>query len=242
MIKFVRILVLLSSFVFLPGCGIIDYFFLPKPEDTAQETFELARDAMQDKKYKEAAEYFAKVKDTYPFSPYAIEAELSLGDAYFLQKKYVEAAEAYKEFESLHPRHASIPYVLYQIGLSSMNQFISVDRPTTMVEQAMEYFNRVQQQFPDTEYSKKSAEQVHECRKRMAEHELYLGDMFWHMKKYGSAWRRYMYIVQTYPDVPEVSTHANEKASAAFHHYQKQLSETERRKLNSNWHEWFKWL
>ena len=109
-----RHLVLAACLLLLSGCGIIDYFFLPPPEDTAQELYDGANDAMQEKNYSQAAQYYTKLKDNFPFSPYTVEAELSLGDAFFLDGKYPEAAEAYKEFESLHPRHEAIPYVLYQ--------------------------------------------------------------------------------------------------------------------------------
>ncbi len=136
--KLVRIVVLLRVLALLPGCGIIDYFFLPVPEDTVQEIYENATEAMRDKKYGLAVDYYTKIKDNYPFSPYAIQAELSLADAYFLDEKYQEAAEAYKEFESLHPRHESIPYVLYQIGISEMKMFVSVDTHTTMHQNALE--------------------------------------------------------------------------------------------------------
>ena len=105
-----RHLVLAACLLLLSGCGIIDYFFLPPPEDTAQELYEGANDAMQEKNYSQAAQYYTKLKDNFPFSPYTVEAELSLGDAFFLDGKYPEAAEAYKEFESLHPRHEAIPY------------------------------------------------------------------------------------------------------------------------------------
>ena len=231
--KLLRLVVLLVCLIALPGCGLIDYYFLPEPEDTAQELYENAGDAMRDKKYGTAAEYYTKIKDNYPFSPYALEAELSLGDAYFLDGKYAEASEAYKEFESLHPRHEAIPYVLYQIGMSELKTFISVDRPTTMIQQALEYFNRLQELYPDSEYATKAGGEIHNCRKLLAEHELYLGDMFWQMKKYGSAWKRYTYIVENFSDVPEVSEHARSKAEAAYE---------SRRKQNGHWSQWFDWL
>ena len=240
--KLLRLVVLLVCLIALPGCGLIDYYFLPEPEDTAQELYENAGDAMRDKKYGTAAEYYTKIKDNYPFSPYALEAELSLGDAYFLDGKYAEASEAYKEFESLHPRHEAIPYVLYQIGMSELKTFISVDRPTTMIQQALEYFNRLQELYPDSEYATKAGGEIHNCRKLLAEHELYLGDMFWQMKKYGSAWKRYTYIVENFSAVPEVSEHARSKAEAAYFHYTEQTAEESRRKQNGHWSQWFDWL
>ena len=237
-----RHLVLAFSVFFLSGCGVIDYYFLPPPEDTAQELYENANDAMRDKDYYKAADYYMRIKDNFPFSPYTVEAELSLGDAYFLDERYPEAAESYKDFESLHPRHEAIPYVLYQVGMADLNSFISVDRPTTALQEALEYFGRLQETFPDSEYAGKAEEQIPKARKIIAEHELYLGDVFWNMKRYGPAWKRYTYVVDNFQDVPEVSEHAKEKALSAYYHYREQQSEEARRQIQGSWREWFDWL
>ena len=237
-----RHLVLAASIMLLSGCGLIDYFFLPPPEDTAQELYEGANDAMRDKKYAQAAEYYTKLKDNFPFSPYTVEAELALGDALFLDEKYPEAAEAYKEFESLHPRHEAIPYVLYQVGMADLKSFISVDRPTTSTQEALEFFGRLRETYPNSEYAQKAAEQMQECRRLLAEHELYLGDVFWNMKNYGPAWKRYTYIVDNFPDVPEVSEHAKEKSLSAYYKYREQQSRKAREEIQGSWKEWFDWL
>ena len=237
-----RHLVLAASLMLLSGCGLIDYFFLPPPEDTAQELYEGANDAMRDKRYMQAAEYYTKLKDNFPFSPYTVEAELALGDALFLDEKYTEAAEAYKEFESLHPRHEAIPYVLYQVGMADLKSFISVDRPTTSTQEALEFFGRLRETYPNSEYAQKAVEQMQECRRLLAEHELYLGDVFWNMNNYGPAWKRYTYIVDNFPDVPEVSEHAKEKSPSAYYKYREQQSRKAREEIQGSWKEWFDWL
>lgn len=237
-----RHLVLALSLTLLSGCGVIDYFFLPPPEDTAQELYEGANDAMREKNYSQAADYYSRLKDNFPFSPYTVEAELSLGDALFLNEKYPEAAEAYKDFESLHPRHESIPYVLYQVGMSNVKSFVSVDRPTTAIQEALEYFGRLRESYPRSEYAEKAVEQIHLGRRLMAEHELYLGDVFWNMKKYGPAWRRYSYIVETFADVPEVSEHAKEKSLSAYYKYREQESQEAHEQIEGSWKRWFDWM
>ena len=237
-----RHLVLVAWVMLLSGCGLIDYFFLPPPEDTAQELYEGANDAMHEKNYEQAAQYYSKLKDNFPFSPYTVEAELSLGDALFLDEKYVDAAEAYKDFESLHPRHEAIPYVLYQVGMSDLKSFISVDRPTTSTQEALEYFGRLRETYPNSENAEKAAEQMKNCRRLIAEHELYLGDVFWNMNNYGPAWKRYTYIVDNFSDVPEVSEHAKEKALSAYYRYREQQSKQAREQIQGSWKQWFDWL
>ncbi len=240
--KILRHTVLVLCLFTLSGCGIIDYFFLPPPEDTAQELFEGANDAMLAKDYDQAAKYYTKLKDNFPFSPYTLEAELSLGDAYFLDEDYPMAAEAYKEFETMHPRHEAVPYVLYQIGMSDIKSFISIDRPTNMVQEAIEYLTRLQDTYPNSEYAQQAPKAIAEGRRLLAEHELYMADVFWNMERYGSAWRRYSYIVDNFADVPLVHKHAQEKALAAYARYRETNSDETREIIEGTWKDWFQWL
>lgn len=239
---FARLLCCLCLTVALSGCGIIDYIYLPPPEDTAQELFEAGNDAMREKNYVSAAEYYAKLKDNFPFSPYAVEAELSLADCYFLDEEWLEAAEAYKEFEAMHPRHEAIPYVLFNIGMSSFNAYPSIDRPTTLVEEAYSYFSRLRESYPGTEYSAAATEYMEKCRRLMAEHELYIADFYFRMEKYGAALLRYKNIIRLYPDVQDIHEHAIEKSKAAFIKDRERQAESTREKREGTWKDWFDWL
>ena len=197
---------------------------------------------MAEKNYVRAVELYNKLRDAYPFSPYTTDAELSLADAYYLDGEYVLAAESYKDFESLHPRHKAIEYVIYQIGMSLQRQFRSIDRPTTELQEAVAYYQRLLQQYPSSQYAKAAQERILECRKAMAEHELYIADMFWHMNKFGPAWHRYTYVSENFKDVPEVANHAASKSVVAYHEYTKQRNEERRESREGTWKDWFRWL
>lgn len=238
----VRVFLVCSLLFMLSGCGIIDYFYLPPPEDTAQELFESGNEAMREKNYAAAAGYYTRLKDNFPFSPYAVEAELSLADCYFLDEEWGPASEAYKEFESLHPRHEAIPYVLFNIGMSNLNGYPSIDRPTNQIEEAYAYFNRLRESYPGTEYAEASTQKMHEARRIMAEHELYVGDFYFRMGKYSSALARYRDIVKDFPDVPELQEHAAHKAKVAFIRDKEISAEAVRANREGSWKEWFDWL
>ena len=240
--KVLRCLLLLMLLLPLPGCGILDVFFLPPAEDTVQELFEGANDAVREKDYVRAIDYYTRIKDNYPFSPYALQAELGLGDALYLDGRYADAVEAYKDFELLHPRHEAIPYVLYRIGMADLKAFISIDRPTTGVKEALEYFNRLRETYPDSEYAVAAEKEIRGARHILAEHELYQADVFWQMKKYGSAWKRYTFITEEYADVSDSCEHARTKGIAAYYLYREQSSEESRRAVEGSWRDWFSWM
>ena len=237
-----RSLVLAFSLSLMGGCGLIDMVYLPPAEDTAQEIFEAANDAMADKNYVRAVELYNKLRDAFPFSPYTIDAELALADAYYLDDEYAAATEAYKDFEALHPRHPAMQYVIYQTGMSLMKQFKSIDRPTTELAEAYSFFERLLQQYPDSQYAGAARENMRLCRMNMAEHELYIGDMFWHMEMYGPAWHRYTFVAQNFKDVPEVANHSAAKAVAAYSEYVKQEHNDRRERREGSWRDWFRWL
>ncbi len=225
---------------FVNGCGVIDYYFLTPPDDTAQELFENAKADMQEKEYVTAADSLTKLNDRYPFSPYAIQARMMLGDAYFLNKQYSEAIDVYEEFLNMHPRHENIDYVLFQIGVSKYNTHHSIDLPQTELASAIESFKRVVDSFPQSDYREQSLDYILKCRKLLAEHELYVADYYFKSADFKAAWLRYSYVIDNYPEQEEVVGVARAKQKVAFYYYQEEESD----KVNkpSTFKKFFDWL
>lgn len=228
--------------VFLSGCGVIDYYFLTPPEDTAQELAQAGFESMEAKDYRQAITYFTKLKDRFPFSPYTTAAELALGDAYFLSEQYEAAAQTYLEFESLHPGHEAIPYVLFQIGMSYFNQFETIDRPAENLELALQYFTRVGQSYPGSAQARDVPPLIEQTRTHMAEHELYVADFYWRRGTYGPAWQRYRSVAQNFSDIPEIAEYAQRQADFAYYRHQKEQSRQEREEREGSWKRFLEWL
>lgn len=235
-------LLLILTFTSLPGCGVIDYFYLPLPEDTAQELFEIGMEAMDEKDFYTAIEYFTKLTDRFPFSPYTTQAELSLADAYFLDGQYTMAMDAYMDFEAMHPRHKEIPYVLYQVGVSAYKSFEGIDRPQSQVAQGLQFLYRLRESYPETEYAAAALDYIDKSRRLMAEREVFVADFYWKSSRWGAAWRRYQYIVDNFADIEDVNKYASDRASIAYLNYQKEQSQKAREKREGSWKHWFDWL
>jgi outer membrane protein assembly factor BamD len=238
-----RILATAFLCVLLSGCSaLLDSFLLPEAELDAEDLFETANDAMLDKNYALSIKNFTRLRENFPYSPYAIEAELSLADAYYLDSDWLMAVEAYKEFEAMHPKHPAIPYVLYQIGLSGMHTYTSVDRPPTLIHEALSYFIRLRESFPGDEYSDKAVEQIRECRRLLAGYEIYLGDFFFRTKKYRSAWMRYKNVITDYKDIEDLYSYALVQADAAYALQVEAEAERTRRAREGSVLDLFNWL
>jgi outer membrane protein assembly factor BamD (BamD/ComL family) len=71
---------------------------------TAEELAMAGMDYYTEGEYKKAIDDFQRLKDIYPFSKYAMLAELKLGDAHYRLEQYDDAIFAYEEFESSPPQ------------------------------------------------------------------------------------------------------------------------------------------
>jgi outer membrane protein assembly factor BamD len=168
---------------------------------TAQELAWDGMDAYEDGEYKDAIEYFQKLKDWYPFSKYAILAELKIADAHYHVEEYEEAIFAYEEFEKLHPRNEAIPYVIYQIGRCYYDQIETIDRDQTPARKALETFQRLIKQYPDDQYARSANEHIPKCLKSLAGNDYYIGVFYYKSKHYLAALHRFMSVLSNYPDV-----------------------------------------
>jgi len=158
-------------------------------------------DAYEDGDYKIAIEHFQQLKDWYPFSKYAILAELKIADSNYHLKNYEEAIFAYEEFEKLHPRNEAIPYVLYQIGRCYFDQIDTIDRDQTPARKAYETFQRLDKQFPNDKYARSGAEHITTCVRSIVGNEYYIGIFYYKSKHYKAALHRFMTVLSDFPDV-----------------------------------------
>ena len=172
-----------------------------KEESSAQELAWAGMEAYEKERYKEAIEKFQKLKDFYPFSKYAILAELKIADAHYQEEEYEDAIFAYENFEQLHPRNEAIPYVIYQIGRCYFDQINTPDRDQTSAEKALATFQRLIKQYPRDEYSIRAAEHIRTAQKSLAGHAYGIGVFYYKTKHYKAALHRFMTIISDYPDV-----------------------------------------
>lgn len=152
-------------------------------------------------KYIQALKHFEQLKDWYPFSRYAILAELKIGDANYHLQRYPEAVAAYEEFEQLHPRNEAVPYVIYQIGRCYYEQIDTIDRDQTAAKKAIEVFQRLAQSYPDSPYTRQSVSHIITCYKKLAGHEFYVASFYFKDKRYKAALKRFKAVITKYPDV-----------------------------------------
>ncbi len=188
----------------ISGCALFDN---PRRMDkTADQLAAEGSSAFMREKYKAAITAYTDLKDWYPFSRYAILAELKIADAHFQLKEYLQAIAAYEQFENMHPRNEAIPYVINQIGLCWFHQIDTVDRDITPAKNAMTQFQRLMEQFPDNEYAQEAPDRIRICIDKIAGHELYVAKFYMKTGQYTAARKRFEHIVEFYPGTPQSET------------------------------------
>ncbi len=183
------------------GCSLFETTY--EGGKSAEELVSEASSAFVAQEYRVAINAYTDLRDWYPFSKYAILAELKIGDAHFGLKEYDEAIVAYEEFEKMHPKNEAIPYVIYRNGLCWFDQIDTVDRDNTPAKNAIMQFNRLIERFPKSEHIKTAQDNILICIDNLSGHELYVANFYMKTEKYKAALKRYEQIVENYPGSKE---------------------------------------
>ena len=185
----------------LTGCGYVENFFSQKQDLTASELMEKGEEKLSKGYFGAASEAFQMVKDRYPYSRYAVTAELKMADALYQSGNYDDAFFAYDDFERLHPKNQHIPYVIYQKGMSYFQQITTYDRDQSYTQKAKEEFERLIKRFPRDNYANLARKNLRKCLIYLSEYELYVGHFYFKMGAYRAALDRFTYIIKNYPDM-----------------------------------------
>ncbi len=195
--KCIVLLVVLASLI----CVNCAWFSRENLEKPAIELIQDGMDAFDEGRYTIAIKNFEQLKDWYPFSKYAILAELKIADSHYELEQYAEAVLAYEEFEQLHPRNEAVPYAIYQIGRCYYEQIDTIDRDQTPARKAHDVFSRLTRQYPGDPYTQRARSHMVKCLQSLAGHEFYVGHYYLKAKNYKAALERFKAVITNYPDV-----------------------------------------
>ncbi len=187
----------LISFLLFSATGCL-WWDTPSAPNTPGALYQRGQEEYHDGDYDDAIELFQRVAEEYPLSEYAIPAELGVADSYFSDEDYLSAEATYTDFMEYHPTSENLPYVMCQIGLCHYNQMLGIDRDQTETLMAEKSFERLISRFPSSKFSFVAEKKLHECRKKLAEHEFYVGKFYFDTAQYRAALGRFKTIEKKY--------------------------------------------
>jgi len=149
--------------------------------------------------YAGAIEDFQAIIDNYPYSDFAVKAELRIADSYFEDKRYEEALSYYRDFSDLHPQHEQVPYTILRSALCHYNQVEAINRDQTATREALRFLEELIDRFPYSSEAGEGEILLRELRTRLARSMLATGDFYLKRDEFQAAAERYRTLLDTYP-------------------------------------------
>ncbi|MDA3903981.1 MAG: outer membrane protein assembly factor BamD [Desulfuromusa sp.] len=182
--------------LFLAACGGSK----AKPETSAEKYFQEGERFFESNLYDDAIASWEKVRDTFYSPELSMLAELKIAEAYYISKRYEEAATAFNDFLTQHPSDFRAATILYRMGLSYYQQILTPDRDQTSTENALNAFQELIRRFPNDPQAQEAGYLIQRCKTRLAEHEVYVGKFYLKRKQYQPAINRLEGILESFPD------------------------------------------
>jgi outer membrane protein assembly factor BamD len=169
-------------------------------ESDPKEMYEDAEIDIEGNRYLLALDKLRVVRSKFSYSNYGALAQLRIGDVYFLQDSFPEAAVAYEGFYELYPKHAKAPYALFRAGESHYNDIPSTTaRDLKSAENAIQWLGTYLSRFPRGEYSDRARELRQKAYDKLAEKELDTAKFYMNRKKNPAARARLEKLLELYP-------------------------------------------
>jgi outer membrane protein assembly factor BamD len=187
---------------------------------TPEEMYQLAVRLLDHSNFQRSVELLERIKTRYPFSQYAVLAELRIGDSHFKKGEYPEAVDSYQSFIKLHPRHPEVDYVIYMIAKSEFEQAPSVaQRDQAATKRMLSAIQTFEERFPNSKYTTEVQKMRLEGRRRLAQGVFAVGKFYYRRGRFvGSrqarttafeaAIHRFDQVVDEYPDVKDIGAEA----------------------------------
>jgi len=165
------------------GSGAVEYSV------SAQKNYEKGLKQLDAKDWVAASKYFGFIKSRFPYSKYAVLAELRLADAEFGAEQYLESIDSYRLFIKFHPTHEMVAngYATYRIGEAYYKQLPgdfwlfppSFEKDQSSTEDAGNELKTFLDKYPDSPYRAKAKEILVQVGKKLADHEWYVARYYW---------------------------------------------------------------
>jgi outer membrane protein assembly factor BamD len=165
------------------GTGSVEYSV------SAQKNYDKGLKMLETKDWVAASKYFGFIKSRFPYSKYAVLAELRLADAEFGAEQYLEAIDSYRLFIKFHPTHEMVAngYASFRIGESYYRQLPgdfwmfppSFEKDQSSTEDAANELKSFLDKYQDSPYRKEAKTILIKVGKRLADHEWYVARYYW---------------------------------------------------------------
>ncbi len=181
------------------------------------EAYKTSKEAYDDGDYEIALTTLGEFKSRFPYSQYAVEAELLIANSQFELEQYEDAAVSYSQFAKLHPRHEKLDFAMYRVGESYwMLSPDDIDREQEFTRKAIDEWQKLIDRLPSSRYSKKAKSLVKQGKRRIADSFEFVAAFYCKQEIYHACAFRYINLAREFPEFKKMRRRSLEKASKAL--------------------------
>lgn len=191
----------------LAGCATskskADTKYVARDVDTL---YNAAKDRLDRRQYKTAAQLFDEVERQHPYSAWARRAQLMSAFSYYVARSYPESIQSAQRFLSIHPGNKDAPYAYYLIGMDYYEQIQDVTRDQKITQQALDAMDELIRRYPDTRYAADARVKVDLIRDHLAGKEMEIGRFYQRRRDWLASVVRFRKVIDEY----QTTTHVPE--------------------------------
>lgn len=166
----------------------------------ARSAFHQVEEKMNKRKYADARDILSEIKAKDTSGEYAILAQIRVGDTYYKEGMYEEAAVEYQRFLDLHSYHKYASYAQYQLAMTHYKRIKTVDISYGFVKNALAEFEKLLKIYPRNPYVDIVENRIRSCKNMLAEYEYYVAQFYYKKGSYSAAAGRFEDMIRNFPD------------------------------------------
>jgi outer membrane protein assembly factor BamD len=140
--------------------------------------YNAAKERLDRRQYKLAAQLFDEVERQHPYSPWARRAQLMSAFSYYLARQYTESIASAQRFVAIHPGNRDAPYALYLIAIDYYEQIQDVTRDQKLTQNALDAMNELIRRYPESRYAADARVKVDLIKDHLAGKEMEIGRFY----------------------------------------------------------------
>lgn len=140
----------------------------------------------------------------FPYSKVTIQAELMRVFSAYKGNEFVLSETLSNRFIDRHPKHKNVDYAKYMLAMSYYNQRTSADKDITMFKSAIDAFELLMKEHPESAYAKSVKSRLQSLYNALAQHELIIGKYYFEHDRFVASANRFQELVRLYQTTPSI--------------------------------------
>src|SRR5439155_5173895 len=164
--------------------------------------FEKGTEALNQKKWLVAREFFKQVTETYTQSPYRPDAKLGIGDTYLGEgtaEALVLAINEFKEFLAFYPTNARADYAQYKLAIAHYKQMRAPQRDQTETRETVKELQTFVDRYPQSKLLPEVRTKLRESKDRIDQADYLVGFYYYRQRWYPGAIDRFKDVLKQDP-------------------------------------------